>query len=120
MIGGGGTSAPSNHLLLDPPQCQVIVDVGPQQPTPPGGARPHRASVEVTDDATWVGGRDKTHSYGFASFDVDPDAGNGKTRMHIRVWDTVPSTTGVPTVFDDFTLERPRSDQDRRRSVPTG
>jgi len=68
IIGGGGTSAPSNQLLLDPPQCQVIVDVEPQQPTPPGGTRPHRASVKVTEDATWVGTRDTTHAYGFCQF----------------------------------------------------
>lgn len=28
IIGGGGTSAPSNQLLFDPPQCRVIVSVG--------------------------------------------------------------------------------------------
>ena len=111
VIGGGGTSVPSNQLLLDPPQCQVIVDIGPQLPTPPGGVRPHRASIKVTEDATWVGSRDKTHSYGFASFDVDPDAGNGRTRMQVRVWDTAPSTTGVPTIFEEFVLERPRRDR---------
>jgi hypothetical protein len=109
IIGGGGTSAPSNQLLLDPPQCQVIVDVGAQLPTPPGGTRPHRASVKVTEDATWVGTRDKTHSYGFASFDVDPFGPDGRTRMHVRIWDTAPTSSGDPTLFEEFTLERPRS-----------
>jgi 3',5'-cyclic AMP phosphodiesterase CpdA len=115
VIGGGGTSAPSNQLLLDPPQCQVIVAVGQQLPTPPGGARPHRASIKVTEDATWVGSRDKTHSYGFASFDVDPNVGKGRTQMHVRVWDTAPSTNGIPTLFDEFILERPRRDRDQQR-----
>ena len=113
VIGGGGTSAPSNQLLLDPPQCQVIVDVGPQDPTPPGGARPKRASIKVVEDATWVGTRDKTHSYGLASFDVEPDAGRGRTRIHVRFWDTAPSTTGDPTLFEEFILERPRRDGDQ-------
>ena len=116
LIGGGGTSAPSNQLLLDPPQCQVIVDVGPQLPTPPGGTRPHRASVKVTEDATWVGTRDKTHSYGFASFDVDPFAPNGRTRMHVRIWDTAPTPSGDPTLFEEFTLERPGRDIERERN----
>jgi len=101
-------------LLLDPPQCQVIVDVGPQAPTPPGGTRPHRASIKVVEDATWVGTRDKTHSYGFASFDVEPDAPGDTTRIHVRFWDTAPSTTGDPTLFEEFTLERPRRDAERR------
>jgi hypothetical protein len=110
VIGGGGTSAPSNQLLLDPPQCQVIVDVGSQQPTPAGGSRTHRASVKVTEGATWVGTRDKTHWYGFASFDVEPEAANGRTRIHVRIWDAAPSPSGEPTLFEKFTLERPRRD----------
>jgi 3',5'-cyclic AMP phosphodiesterase CpdA len=116
VIGGGGTSAPSNQLLLDPPKCQVIVDVGPQLPTPPGGTRPRRASIKVTEDATWVGSRDKTHSYGFASFDVEPPVGDGRTRIHVRFWDTAPSVTGEPTLFEEFTLERPRRDRQREAS----
>lgn len=36
IIGGGGTSAPSNKLFYDPPRCDVIMSVGPQLPTPPG------------------------------------------------------------------------------------
>lgn len=113
IIGGGGTSAPSNQLLLDPPQCQVIVDVRPQQPTPPGASRAHRASVKMTEDATWIATRDKTHAYGFASFDVDPDAPNGRTRMRVRIWDTAPSASGAPTLFEEFALERPRRDLGR-------
>jgi hypothetical protein len=108
IIGGGGTSAPSNQLLLDPAQCEVIVDVEPQGPTPSGGGRPHRASVKVVEDATWVGTRDKTHAYGFASFDVEPNAAGGMTEIHVRVWDTAPSASGTPTVFEEFTLRRPR------------
>jgi hypothetical protein len=62
----------------------------------------------MTEDATWVGTRDKTHSYGFASFDVEPYANNGMTQIHVRFWDTAPSTTGAPTLFEEFTLQRPR------------
>jgi 3',5'-cyclic AMP phosphodiesterase CpdA len=116
IIGGGGTSAPSNQLLLDPPKCEVITDVGPQPPTPSGGSRPHRMSIKVVEDATWVGTRDKIHSYGFASFDVEPNAAGGKTQIRVRIWDTAPSRTGVPTVFEEFTLERPRRDREGERS----
>jgi hypothetical protein len=116
IIGGGGTSAPSNQLLLDPPQCDVITDVDPQAPTPAGGSRVHRAPLKVVEDATWVGTRDKQHAYGFASFDVDPGAPGGMTRIHVQIWDTAPSPTGVPTVFEDFTLQRPRRDGERLRS----
>ncbi len=116
MIIGGGTSVPSNQLLLDPPQCEVIIDVGPQLPTPVGSSRPHRASVKVVEDATWVGTRDKTHAYGFASFDVEPNAPGGRTRINVKIWDTAPSPTGAPTLFEEFTLERPRRDGERERS----
>jgi Calcineurin-like phosphoesterase len=115
IIGGGGTSAPSNQSLLDPPQCEVIMDVGPQMDTPAAGTRPRRASIKETEDATWVGTRDKTHAYGFASFDVEPGQPGGKTSMHVRVWDTAPSPTGVPVVFDEFMLERPRRDSQTDR-----
>jgi hypothetical protein len=38
IIGGGGTSAPSNTILTDPPVCQVITSVGPGKTTPGPGA----------------------------------------------------------------------------------
>jgi hypothetical protein len=114
IVGGGGTSAPSNQLLLDPPKCEVITDVGPQPANPNGGPRPHRASIKETEDATWVATRDKDHSYGFASFDVDPGQPGGMTRIRVRVWDTAPSRLGTPVVFDDFTLQRPRGDAQPR------
>jgi 3',5'-cyclic AMP phosphodiesterase CpdA len=115
IIGGGGTSAPSNQLLLDPARCEVIMDVG-GQPSASGGPRPHRVSTKEPEDATWVGMRDKDHAWGFASFDVDPGVAGGMTRIRVRVWDTAPSRTGTPTMFDDFTLQRPRRDGEALRS----
>jgi hypothetical protein len=128
VIGGGGTSVPSNQLLSNPPVCDVIMSVGDQLPTPPGGARPKRAPRKVTEDATWVGTRDTQHAYGFASFDVQPDAPGGKTQIHVTIWDTAQSVGGTPTVFEQFTLERPRrarGDDERgdrlsRRAEATG
>ena len=98
----------------------MITDIGPQAPTPSGRSRPHRASVKVVEDATWVGTRDKTHSYGFASFDVEPNAPRGKTQIHMKIWDTAPSPTGMPTVFEEFTMERPARDSERERSGAEG
>jgi len=38
VLGGGGTSAPSNGLFFHPPQCRVITGVG--DPNPTTGKRP--------------------------------------------------------------------------------
>ena len=46
VIGGGGTSRPSNELFFDPPQCRVITAVG--QPDSKTGKRP---PVYVTEKA---------------------------------------------------------------------
>jgi len=70
----------------------------------------------VAEDATWVGVRDNDHAYGFASFDVDPGVVGGMTRINVRVWDTAPSRSGSPVVFDEFTLQRPRRDGEVQRS----
>jgi Purple acid Phosphatase, N-terminal domain/Calcineurin-like phosphoesterase len=111
IIGGGGTSAPSNGLFYDPPKCDVIMSVGPQLPTPPGGARPKRAPNKVTEDATWAGHRDPQDPYGFASFDVDPGRPGGMTRIEVTFWRTSPSTTAAAVPVDRFILQRPRSDR---------
>jgi hypothetical protein len=49
VLGGGGTSVPSNQLFFTPPQCRVITAVGAPDPTP--GKRP---PVFVTDPAPWA------------------------------------------------------------------
>lgn len=115
IIGGGWTSAPSNQLLLDPAKCEVITAVGDQLSASSGSPRPKRAPVKELEDATWVGTRDKEHSWGFASFDVDPGQPGGMTRIVVRVWDTAPSATGAPTIFDEFMLQRPRRDTSAQR-----
>jgi hypothetical protein len=110
IIGGGGTSAPSNGLFYDPPQCDVIMSVGPQAPTPPGGDRPKRASHKVTEVATWAGHRDPQDPYGFASFDVDPGAPGGLTTIRVTFYRTSLSLTAPAVPVDSFALQRPRSD----------
>jgi 3',5'-cyclic AMP phosphodiesterase CpdA len=116
IIGGGGTSAPSNQLLLDPARCEVITEIGNQPASSSGSPRPKRVPVKEVEDATWAGTRDKAHAWGFASFDVDPGQPGGMTRIVVRVWDTAPSVTGTPTVFDEFTLQRPRRDTSAQRA----
>jgi hypothetical protein len=60
VIGGGGTSAPSNALFFDPPQCRVITSVGVPHPVT-GKRRP----VYVKEQAPWSAVRNAAHSCGF-------------------------------------------------------
>ena len=115
ILGGGGTSAPSDGLFYDPPRGDVIMSVGPQAPTPPGGPRPKRVPNKVTEEAPWVGVRDRLHAYGFAAFDVDPGDEDGMTSIDVTFYDTAPSADGVPAVFERFKLVRPRRAGERER-----
>jgi hypothetical protein len=106
VLGGGGTSAPSNQLLFDPPQCRVIVSVGPPDPTT--GKRPPNYVYEP--DAPWSAVRDTAHSYGFAAFDVDPgDRPGGATTMTVTYYE-VTGTYGTLSKFETFVLKRHRND----------
>src|SRR3984893_11988223 len=58
VIGGGGTSVPSNTLFFDPPQCRVITAVGELDPKT--GKRP---PVYVHEQAPWSAVRKAGHSY---------------------------------------------------------
>jgi 3',5'-cyclic AMP phosphodiesterase CpdA len=106
VIGGGGTSAPSNKLFFNPPACRVITAVGPVDPTT--GKRP---PVYVQEAAPWSAVRDAANSYGFAAFTVDPGNRPGSTtRMTVTYYDVV-GTQGELAPFETFTLERPRNDR---------
>jgi hypothetical protein len=105
VIGGGGTSAPSNRLFFNPPQCRVIVAVGP--PDPATGKRP---PVYVREDAPWSAVRNNAHAYGFAAFTVDPGpVRGGHTTMKVVYYD-VTGPGGQLAAFETFTLRRPRCD----------
>ena len=104
ILGGGGTSAPSDGLFYDPPWGDVIMSVGPQAPTPRGGPRPKRVPNKLTEEAPWVGVRDRLHAYGFAAFDVDPGDEEGMTSIDVTFYDTAPSAEGVPAVFERASL----------------
>jgi hypothetical protein len=105
VIGGGGTSAPSNTLFFDPPQCRVITSVG--EPDPKTGKRP---PVYLKEQAPWSAVRNAAHSYGFAAFTVDPGSHPGDfTTIEVTYYDVV-GTDGRLASFETFTLRRPRRD----------
>lgn len=106
VLGGGGTSVPSNMLLTDPPRCRVITGVGPADPAT--GKRP---PVYVWEDAPWSAVRDKGHAYGFAAFTVDPGRGpGGTTSIGVTYYD-VTGPGGSLAVHDAFTLQKARRDR---------
>jgi hypothetical protein len=105
VIGGGGTSAPTNQRLFDPPQCRVVTAVG--EPDPATGRRP---SIYVEEQAPWSAVRNAAHSYGFAAFSVDPGLRPGDiTTIKVTYYDVV-GPDGQLAPFETFTLRRQRRD----------
>jgi hypothetical protein len=103
VIGGGGTSRPSNGEFYDTPRCRVITAVGP--PDPKTGRRP---PVYVMEQAPWSAVRNAAHAYGFAAFTVDPGSRPGDfTTIKVTYYDVV-GTDGALAPFESFTLRRPR------------
>ena len=106
VLGGGGTSRPSNELFFDPPRCRVITAVGPKDPVT--GKRP---PVYVTESAPWSAVRNAGHAYGFAAFEVDPGTpAGGFTTIRVTYYD-VTGPDGALSPFETFTLRRPRRDR---------
>jgi 3',5'-cyclic AMP phosphodiesterase CpdA len=104
VLGGGGTSAPSNALFFEPAACRVITGVGPV------GANGKRPPIYVPESAPWSAFRDKEHAYGFAAFDVDPGSQpGGATTMKVTYY-AVTGPFGALTPVDQFALVRPRRD----------
>jgi 3',5'-cyclic AMP phosphodiesterase CpdA len=105
VIGGGGTSAPSNQLFFNPPACRVITAVGALD-----AATGKRPPVYVKEDAPWSAVRNAAHSYGFAAFSLDPGSrGGGYTTITVTYYDVV-GNDGELAPFEAFTLRRPRRD----------
>jgi hypothetical protein len=103
VIGGGGTSVPSNTLFFEPAACRVITGVGPAV----NGKRP---PIYVQEQAPWSAVRDKEHAYGFAAFEVDPGTrAGGLTSIKVTYY-AVSGPFGDLTPVDRFTLVRPRRD----------
>jgi hypothetical protein len=107
VLGGGGTSVPSNQLLFTPPECRVIVSVTAPDPT-----TGKRAPVYVHEPAAWSAVRDAANSYGFGAFEVDPGSPGGQTTMKVTYYN-VTGVGGGLEAFETFTLRRPRTDAAR-------
>ncbi len=106
VIGGGGTSRPSNAVLFDPPECRVVTAVG--APDPKTGRRP---PIYVHEHAPWSAVRNAAHAYGFAAFTVDPGSrAGGITTITVTYYDVV-GPDGAVAPFETFTLRRPRRDR---------
>ncbi len=106
VIGGGGTSLPSNQLFFNPPACRVITAVAAMADPATG----KRAPVYATEDAPWSAVRNAAHAYGFAAFHLDPGSHpGGETTIAVTYYDLVGSN-GQLAPFETFTLRRPRRD----------
>jgi 3',5'-cyclic AMP phosphodiesterase CpdA len=101
VIGGGGTSSPSNKLFFAEPRCRVVTGVGGFDPS-----IGRKAPTYLTEDAPWSAFRDRENPYGFAAFEVDPGTPGGKTSMKATHYAV--HGPGVLSVVDQFTLTRPR------------
>ena len=104
VIGGGGTSIPSNRLISPELRCRVLTAVGPFDP-----ALGHKTPTYVQEDATWSAFRDRENPYGFVSFDLDPGRPGGQTSIKATYY-AVTGAFGELVPVDEFTLVRPRTD----------
>ncbi len=105
VLGGGGTSVPSNELFFNPPCCRVIMRVSDFNPV-----THKRPPVYVVEEAPWSAVRNAAHSYGFAGFELDPGAHPGDfTTIKVTYYDVV-GPDGQIAPFESFTLRRPRRD----------
>jgi hypothetical protein len=102
IIGGGGTSNPSNALFFAQPQCRVLTGVNGVDP-----ANGKKAAIYVVEDAPWSAFRDRDHAYGFVAFDVDPGPVGGNTTIKATYY-VLNGAFGDISVVDQFTLTRPR------------
>ncbi|WP_194895561.1 purple acid phosphatase family protein [Catenulispora pinisilvae] len=103
VLGGGGTSSPSNQKFFAGSKAKVLMGVG----APVNGKK---TPTYVFEDAPWIGVRDEQHPYGFAAFDVDPGThAGGQTRIHVTYY-VVSQPDGKIAPLETFTLSRMRSD----------
>jgi hypothetical protein len=119
-------SAGTGSSGADPPGARdstpvAMVFTRPNHPVPatvPPGQRGAwtRPSADAVEPATWSARRDTATEYGIAVFDVKPgtEAG-GQTSITVRYYHAAGAgpagaPTGDYTIFETFTLVRPRSD----------
>ena len=126
ILGCGGTSANLDSYGTDVadglPQARVFTHANRPVATATPGVYT-RPGADAVEDATWSARRDTSTGYGIAVFDVHPGSEAGGqtsitvTHYHAAGADPVNPNTGAPgaptddyTVFETFTLVRPRSD----------
>lgn len=102
VIGGGGTSIPSNRMFFAEPRCRVLTGV--EAPDP---ALKKRKPRYVEESAPWSAFRDLDNAYGFVMFDVDPGVPGGETSIEATYF-AVTGLFGETTPVDRFTLRKPR------------
>ena len=129
ILGCGGTNANLDAYGVDTADglTQARVFTKPNRPVLTSTPDVYgRANADAAEDAVWSARRDTSTGYGIAVFDVDPgtEAG-GQTSITVTHYHAVgadpvnPATgdQGAPTddytVFETFTLVRPRSDRRR-------
>ena len=101
VIGGGGSSSPTNGRFFSPASCRVITGVGPADPD-----TGKRRSIYRTEDAPWSAVRDPEHAYGVAAFDVDPGRLGGDTAIRVTYY-AVKGPYGEIEPIDRFRRQAP-------------
>jgi len=104
VIGGGGTSIPSNGMFFPQARCRVLTGVGEFDT-----ATRHKLPIYVEESAPWSVFRDMHNPCGFVSFDVDPGVPGGHTTIAATYY-AVNGLFGATVPVDKFTLTRPRRD----------
>jgi 3',5'-cyclic AMP phosphodiesterase CpdA len=102
VIGGGGTSTPTNTMFFPQPRCRVLTSVGAVNP-----ATGQKSPNYVLEDAPWSAFRDRENPYGFVAFDLDPGSPGGNTSIKATHY-AVNGPYGAISVVEQFTLTRPR------------
>jgi 3',5'-cyclic AMP phosphodiesterase CpdA len=111
VIGGGGTSIPSNTLLTPDRRCRVITKVSAKSEE--GGKR---APTYVWEKAAWSAVRDPSHPYGFVACTVDGSARGARTTIDVTYYAVIGPGAQLSAV-DSFTLTKPAR---RARLLPDG
>lgn len=108
IVGGGGHPFSTPPGAFDTPHDGVVIyDVGPGSPSS------QRASQTTTEAAPWSAYRDVTTPYGFACFDLEPDAGGGTTSITVTHYG---AAAGSPAYrpLETTVLSRPRRHHSER------
>ncbi len=132
VLGGGGAPAAAQAAAgFGPPEpgsrggptaprlARVLTRAAPASS---GAAEPGVSGTGAAEAATWSARRDDSPGYGIAVFDVSPGTGGGQTSITVRYYHAASADPMSPaacepgeptddyTVFEAFTLVRPRSD----------